>query len=217
MTLMIGHKNQRFDNAEPLYCTTGTEYVWNRHTGKLIEHDTLVAQMAQITYTPKANEIGLPSYGWQQGHTVGPWIGWGESAGGAIPVSNTVTNGEAWTAATGTTPPTGWTDSGVSGYETDGSTLVMTNAAAGADTLTQTQTVVAETDYVCYISIISASGAATVSADGGAEIPVSGMGVVRIPYTMAALDTDADIVLTVTGVGHIEVEYIRNILASEEV
>jgi len=215
MTILLGFRNQRFDNDEPLYCTTGTEFVWNRRNGELIEYDTLVAAMSLETYTPKTNEIGMPSLAYQQDHSVGPQIGWGEGTG-TIPASNTPTNGEDFTAASGATPPTGWTDGGVADYQVAGGVLTMTNDAVGDDTMTQTQTVVADTDYVAYFAIDSVSGVVTVSADGNA-LTVDGPGVYRIPYTMAALDVDADLVVTISGIGSVSIDYIRNILASEEV
>lgn len=216
MTIVLGYRNQRYDDAEPLYCTTGTEFVFNRHTGRLITHESLVASMALDSYTLGANEMGVPSYEWQQLHSTGPQISWGEGIGGDVPASNTVTNGELWSDASGVTPPTGWTDAGAASYGISNGVLTIANAAAGVDSMTQTQTILAETAYVAYIGIVSAEGVATVSVDGNVT-SVSGPGTVRVEYSTVALDVDADIVLAIDGIGHIEVDYVRNILATDEV
>lgn len=64
MALIIGFHRQVFDNTVPLYvdCYNGND-VYNRLNHKVIDRQSLLAQMAAENYTQQANEVG-PAPAW---------------------------------------------------------------------------------------------------------------------------------------------------------
>jgi len=72
--LQIGFRNQRFDDAEPLYVDIGAGMVWNRLTHKAVTMTSLTTAMTADGYTPKTGEVGKASAAWIAANT-GFWDG----------------------------------------------------------------------------------------------------------------------------------------------
>ena len=75
MSLVIGFRNQRYDNAEPLYATIGNGMVLNRLSKAQVSLASLTAAMTAKGYTPPAGEVGAPSAQWLAANT-----GWWSNA-----------------------------------------------------------------------------------------------------------------------------------------
>lgn len=211
-TVNLGYQTQRYDNDEPIYCLTGSEFVWNRIRRKLVEYASLTSQMSDVSHTPDAEEIGLPSYGFQTRNPIG--ISWGEGVGD-IAASNVVTNGESFTAAAGATPPTGWTKTGDPVFTAHDDGLDMLNSGSGDATLVQNVTVVDATAYILYVQILGNTGPGTVAEVGATAVPIDGPGCVAIPFTSSG--TDDDLVITLSEGSFVHIGYVRCILAADEI
>ena len=58
MALLLGFRNQKFDDAVPLYVDIGNGMVLNRISGKQLTMPSLTAAMTAEGYTPKPGEVG---------------------------------------------------------------------------------------------------------------------------------------------------------------
>ena len=79
MTILLGFRNQRFDNAVPLYVDISNGMVLNRLNGKQLTLASLNAAMTAESYTPKTGEIGKApqawldaNHGWWDGQATAP-------------------------------------------------------------------------------------------------------------------------------------------------
>ena len=72
--LKLGFRNQRFDDAVPLYVDISNGMVFNRNSGKQVTVASLNAAMAAENYTPKPGEVGKAPQAWLDAN-LGWWNG----------------------------------------------------------------------------------------------------------------------------------------------
>jgi len=208
MTLQLSIEGVRYDDSEPLYLSTveGT-LLFNRVMRTWVSWASLQARAAAESYTWANREIGIPSIPWLLTHrnmdfSWGP--GLDDTSGLA---SEAVVNGEAWTDASGSTPPTGWTVDGLApNFAINAGVLHFDQTGAGDHTMSQTLTVVAGTTYVLEVRVAAGTQDVTMTFAGytfnlkaGADFAVS--------YT--ATGTSVDIDFDVGGDGDLYLDYVR--------
>lgn len=213
MSHKIGPTGDRYDDAVPLYCTTGSDYVWHRTRRKFIRWSTLSTLAAGASYTWPADEVGVPPIWWQMTHNVGMNLGDGVLPG--PPATNGITNGEAWAGASGATQPTSWTKVGTPTFTLTGGVLYVIHGGTGDAGMSQSVTTTASTKYLVYVKISAVVGSAEIKV-GTLTWPVSGTGVAAIPITAAGAATVVQ-VLTKTAGSQVWVDYVRAIPAADAI
>ena len=101
---------------------------------------------------------------------------------------NLVTNGEDWTGASGTTPPTGWTADGSSTFSVSSGQLTITRSP-GNGQITQTINTVSGQAYTVSTSLVSSSGTGNsfkISIDGVTYIETDTNGQHIVEFTATA-------------------------------
>ena len=208
MTVQKGLLGHRYDDSEPLYFTTSGDLIWNRITKKWISFVSLEARRVAESADWALREIGIPSIGWKRSH-LNMDFGWGpglDDTSGLV--SELVVNGEAWTDASGSTPPTSWTGLGTATYSLTTGVLTMSNPADGDDTLTQDLTTVVGTVYVLELGVGAATTPNAYVSLNGVEISIGG-GAGAKSMSFKADSTTTELQFTIRDAGVIELDYAR--------
>ncbi len=207
MVHKIGPTGDRYDDAVPLYCTTGSAWIWHRTRRKFITWSSLSALATAASYTWPADEVGVPPVWWQMTHD--PGVNWGDGVTAGPPATNAITNGEAWAGGGGATAPTDWTKVGTPTFTLTGGVLYVIHGGSGDAGMSQSVTTVAATQYLVYVKVAAVVGSAEIKV-GTVTWPVSGTGVAAIPVTAAGAATVVQ-VITKTAGSQVWVDYVRGI------
>ena len=175
MTLYTNVYGLNYDDSEPCYFSTADGVnVWSIVSKKWINFASLVAKVTAEGHDWQPREVGVPSLMWQIKNTVFNYS-WGPGLDDTEALaSEIVTNGEVWTGATGTTPPTGWTGGGDDATFTIADALLDIDSAETGDTLTQTLTGTPGSVYVLELAIANRT-------TGGARVSLDGVGIAIAP------------------------------------
>ena len=64
MAVVLGFRNQKYDDVNPLFFTIDSKFVFNRLSGKLLDKKALADEMTLEGYTPGTKEFGNPPQAW---------------------------------------------------------------------------------------------------------------------------------------------------------
>ncbi len=114
MGLYVNVHGERYDSSEPCFLTTEQGVrVWDRVKRMWWNWESLVAKATEEGHTWQPREVGIPSLLWQLSNSRKNGKLWAPGLDDTEALaSELVANGEEWTGATGSTPPTSWTSTG---------------------------------------------------------------------------------------------------------
>ena len=205
-----------YDNEEPCFLTTARgEFVFDRVRHRWLDWASLNAKAIEMSHSWQPREVGIPSIMWQRNNSWTNGQRWAPGLDDTAGLSSElVTNGEDWTAATGATPPTGWTADGLGPqFAVDAGVLTFDATAAGSHSLSQDITVEAGTAYVIEVSMGAGSVDARFELNGeGFDVPTDG-GSFAVSAVPTGTTVTIDIIIAATG--QAVLDYIRVYLESE--
>jgi hypothetical protein len=210
---MTQYKNvngDTYNDDEPCFFTTfdGT-LVWNRVNPEWNTFASLNAKASAEGHSWQPREVGIPSiqYRWRTRNMNYRWgPGLDDTSGLA---TEAVSNGESWTGATGSTPPTGWDTTGLApGFTIDAGTLVFDPFGAGDHTLSQDLSTAIGTTYVVEIAM----GAQTTDGNRitllGVTLPLPKTAG-KFAFSFKAVATTTTLTFTTESLGVLHLDYVR--------
>lgn len=222
MTNQLSIAGVLYEDSEPLYLSTmdGT-LLFNRVTGKWVTWSSLSERATREGWEWSNREIGIPSIQWRINHRTGGYE-WGpgldDTSGLA---SETVTNGDEFTGASGATPPTGWSATGDPTFQLFPSVVNISGGAVVGGGMEQAQTLTPGAWYVCEVLVApDTTPDAKVGIDGlyvplfGQGDPDAGTHVVAFSFQAPASGSATISFLVLEG-GLASIDHVRCYLESE--
>lgn len=215
-----------YGTSEPCFFTIESgALVYDRIDRIWRDWQSLTDKAAASGHSWQPREVGIPSLQWQLTHSVmnsqdfAP--GLDDTSGLA---SEIVSNGETWTGATGTTPPSGWTNSvgGSPDFTINAGYIEMTGDEVLGAEMVQTLTGAPGDYYILEIAIGDGTGNAGLFLDGIGPLPLgpvsTGDQARSITKAMSFRmpdDGDAELKIVVPGGGFFTAKFIRCYMESE--
>jgi hypothetical protein len=210
MTLQLNLFGERYSDDEPCFLTIADgRMVYNRVRRSWTKWPALEAAATAKGHTWQFREVGIPSLEWQvhNSRLVGQrWApGLDDTAGLG---SEAASNGEDFTGATGSTPPTGWDAVGLApNYSAAGGTLTITSIGAGDVGMSQDITVTPMVPMVLEVQTLAGTTSWTIDVNGQ-SLTLPG-GERRFAVSIVPEASPVTVTLTTTAQGTLNLAYVR--------
>jgi hypothetical protein len=210
MTQQLNLFGERYGDDEPCFLTIADgRMVYNRVRRSWTKWPALAAAAADMGHTWQPREVGIPSLEWQlhNSRLVGQrWApGLDDTAGLG---SEAASNGENFTGATGSTPPTGWDAVGLApDYTVAGGNLTIISNGAGNVGMSQDITVTPGTPMVLEVQTLVGTTGWTIDVNGQ-SLTLPG-GERQFAVSIVPEASPVTVTLTTTAQGTLVLDYVR--------